>query len=72
MLKHLEGIGEIKNEKIYFRVDANSEKSEWDWDMARGLIFTGYGFSEKYEYFKPDRHSKPILMELIEEGNVNL
>ena len=68
----IKGFGEIKNEKIYFRVDLKDEKSEWKSDMAKGLIFTGYGFSEKYEFVKPDKYSKPIIMEVIEEGNVNL
>ena len=62
----------MKNEKIYFRVDLKSKKSEWKFDMVKGLIFSGYGFTEKYEYIKPDKYSKPILMEVIEEGNVNL
>ena len=68
----IKGFGEIKNEKIYFRVDLKSEKSEWKYDIAKGLIFSGYGFTEKYEYVKPDKYSKPVLMEVIEEGNVNL
>ncbi len=68
----IKGFGEIKNEKIYFRVDLKDDKSEWKSDMAKGLIFTGYGFSEKYIFVKPDKYSKPILMEVIEEGNVNL
>jgi hypothetical protein len=68
----IQGYGEIKNEKIYFRVDLKSKKSEWDYDYTKGLIFSGYGFTEKYEYVKPDKYSKPILMEVIEEGNINL
>lgn len=68
----VKGFGEIKNEKIYFRVDLKSEKSKWSYDSAKALIFSGYGFSETYEYIKPDKYSEPILMEVIEEGNVNL
>lgn len=68
----IKGFGEIKNEKIYFRVSQTSEISKWSYDMAKGLTFTGYGFSEKYEYIKPDKYSPPILMEVIEEGNVCL
>lgn len=66
------GFGEIKNQKIHFRTDLKSEKSEWDYDVTKGIIFTGYGFSEKYIFIKPDKYSKPILMEVIEEGKVNL
>ena len=68
----IKGFGEIKKEKIYFRVSLTNEKSEYSYDLAKGLVFSGYGFSEKYEYVKPDKYSKPILMEVIEEGNVNL
>jgi len=68
----IKGFGEIKNEKIYFRVRQEDETTKWSFDMAKGLTFSGYGFSEKYEYVKPDKYSNPILMEVIEEGNVNL
>jgi hypothetical protein len=66
------GLGEIKKEKIYFRVSSSDEVSVWNYDMAQGLIFSGYGFSEKYVYVKPNKNSKPKLMEVIEEGKVNL
>lgn len=48
----IEGYVEIKKEKIYFRVDLKSEKTEWDYDMVNGIIFDAYGFSEEYEYVK--------------------
>lgn len=68
----IKGFGEIKKEKIYFRVSLTSEKSEWSYDFAKGLIFSGYGFSEKYEYVKPDKYSKPRILEVVEEGNITL
>lgn len=68
----VKGFGEIKKEKIHFRLSLGTEKSVWSYDMAYGLIFSGYGFSEKYVYVKPDEYSKPKLMEVIEEGKVNL
>jgi len=69
----VKGFGEIKKEKIYFRVSLDDKITEWNYDMAYGLIFSGYGFSEKYLYIKPDKYSKkPIIMEVLEEGNVNL
>lgn len=68
----IKGYGEIKKEKIYFRVDLNSEKTEWDYEMVSGIIFEAYGFSEEYEYVKKSVKAKPILMEVIERGNVNL
>lgn len=69
----VKGFAEVKNEKIYFRVSLTAEKSEWSYDMAYGLLFTGYGFLEKYIYVKPGKYAKkPKLMEVIEEGTVNL
>lgn len=68
----LKGIAEIKRNKIYFRFTKDDEKSEWGHDFAKGVTFSGYGFSERYEYVKPDKYSEPILMEVIEEGDVNL
>lgn len=68
----IKGFGEIKKEKIYFRVNLTSEKSEWSYDFAKGLIFSGHGFSEKYEYVKPDKYSKPRILEVVEEGNITL
>ncbi len=68
----IKGYGEIKKEKIYFRVDLKSEKTEWDYDMVQGLIFEAYGFSEEYEYVKKSEKAKPILMEVIERGNKTL
>ncbi len=69
----IKGFAEIKKEKIYFRVDLTSIITEWSYDMAYGLIFTGYGFSEKYIYIKPSKNSKKkIIVEVIEEGNVSL
>ena len=68
----VKGFAEIKKEKIHFRLSLGTEKSVWSYDIAYGLIFSGYGFSEKYVYVKPNQHSKPKLMEVIEEGKVSL
>jgi hypothetical protein len=68
----IKGFGEIKKEKIYFKVSLAGKTSEWSHDFAKGILFSGYGFSEKYIYIKPDKYSKPVLMEVIEEGNMNL
>lgn len=69
----IKGFAEIKKEKIFFRVSLNDEVTEWDYDKAIGIIFSGYGFSEKYLYIKPGKYSKkPVIMEVIEESNVCL
>lgn len=68
----IEGHAEIKKNKIHFKLEINSEVTIWSHDMVKGLIFTGYGYSEKFLYIKPDKNKDPVLMEVIEEGNVNL
>lgn len=68
----IKGYGEIKKEKIYFRVDQKRESTEWDSEMVLGIIFEGYGFSEEYEYVLIKDKKKPVLMEVIERGNLNL
>jgi hypothetical protein len=68
----LKGYGEIKKESIYFSLTPNGKKSEWSYDAVIGIIFSGYGYSERYEYVLAEKSTKPVLMELIEEGNINL
>jgi hypothetical protein len=66
------GMGEIKNNKIYFKIEQKDNPTEWSYDMASALIFSGYGFSEKYEYVKISKNSSPELIEVVNEGNVTL
>ena len=68
----IEGLGEIKKNKIYFKVAPQDNYSEWDYTSVRGIIFSGYGFSEKYEYTKPDKNSNPVIMEIVDDGFVKL
>lgn len=68
----LEGFGEVRKNKIYFKLEQNDKLSEWDHLSVRAIHFVGYGFIEKYEYVKSDKYNKPKIMELLEEGNVNL
>lgn len=68
----IKGYGEIKKDKIYFRVDQKSQSTEWDSEMVSGIVFEGYGFSEEYEYVPIKNKKKPVLMEVIERGNLNL
>jgi len=68
----IEGFGEIKKGKIHFRVTKEEEVSEWGHDMVRSLVFSAYGFSEKYEYIKPADDKDPVIMEVLEEGSLSL
>lgn len=68
----IKGLGEIKNNEIYFKLKQEDKPDKWSYDIAKGIIISGYGFSEKYEYIKFGKHSKPKIFEVIEEGNINL
>jgi hypothetical protein len=66
------GLGEIKNHKIYFKVDINDETSEWNYEMAKSLVFSGYGYAEKYQYIQLNEKSYPEIIEVAQEGNITL
>lgn len=68
----IDGIGEIKKNKFFFKIEPKDTFTEWDYTSTKGIIFSGYGFSEKYEYIYPDKYSKPIIVQVIDEGFVNL
>ncbi|MES2810940.1 MAG: hypothetical protein V4670_00585 [Bacteroidota bacterium] len=68
----IEGIGEIKRNKILFKVDPKDDFSVWNYDMAKGIILYKDEDLEKHEYIKPDKYSEPFLMQLVDEGFVNL
>ncbi|MBF4486936.1 MULTISPECIES: hypothetical protein [unclassified Flavobacterium] len=68
----VKGFGEIKGNTIYFKVKEEDKPSKWSHDIAKGLLFSGYGYSEKYVYVKFEKNKDPKLMEVIEEGNITL
>ncbi|KAF2326833.1 hypothetical protein [Flavobacterium ginsenosidimutans] len=67
----IQGFAEIKDNAIYFKVKQEDKADKWSYDFVKGLVFSGYGYSEKYEYVEFE-HSKPKLLQVVEEGNVNL
>ncbi|WP_338839393.1 hypothetical protein [Flavobacterium ginsenosidimutans] len=67
----IQGFAEIKDNAIYFKVKQEDKADKWSYDFAKGLVFSGYGYSEKFEYVEFE-HSKPKLLQVVEEGNVNL
>ena len=67
----MEGFAEIKNSIIYFKVGVNDKATEWSYDLAKGVTFSAYGFTEKYEYVLVEGHT-PVIMQLIAEGKVTL
>jgi len=68
----VKGFGEIKGNTIYFKVKEEDKPSKWSYDIAKGLLFSGYGYSEKYVYVKFKKNKDPKLMEVIEEGKITL
>lgn len=66
------GLGEIKKEKIYFKVDPDEEASEWSYDMVKGIVFSGYGYSETYEFVPLKPKDAPEIVEVLQEGNLIL
>jgi hypothetical protein len=70
----VKGFGEIINNKIFFRVSLDSTKTKWSHeDLVDGLQYYGNGFEERFKYILPDKRTeKPLLMEIVEEGSVNL
>ena len=67
----IQGFAEIKNNAIYFKIKQEDKADKWSYDFVKGLVFVAYGYSEKYEFVEFE-HSKPKLLQVIEEGNVNL
>jgi hypothetical protein len=57
---------------LFFKVKQKDKPSKWSYDIAKGLLFSGYGYSEKYEYVKFEKNGNPKIMEVIEEGKLTL
>ena len=68
----VKGYGEIRNNTIYFKVRQEDKPSKWSHDITKGLLFSGYGYSEKYEYVKFEKNKNPKIMEVMEEGRLSL
>jgi len=70
----LEGYASIKdNWIIKFRLTLDDKPDEWKDIMVKGVTFHGFDTEVKYEYqyVKADK-SFPLLLVVLEEGNVNL
>lgn len=68
----IEGLGEIKKNKIYFKVEESDQASELNADVVSGIIFSSYGYSEKYEFLETAPKKKPILVQVVDEGTATL
>lgn len=71
----IEGFGSINKNKIYFRASLDHKPDVWIYnDMVKGITFTGFESTVKYEYVLLDEfsHPEPQLLEVVEKGNVTL
>lgn len=68
----VEGLGEIKKNKIYFRLNLDEKPEIWTEDDAKGLEFTGYRLPEKYVYVVHGKKNEVHLMEALQEGAAEL
>ncbi len=71
----IEGFGSINKNKIYFRASLDHKPDVWIYnDMVKGIIFSGFESTVKYEYVLLDEfsHPEPQLLEVVEKGNVTL
>ena len=68
----VEGLGEIRKNIIIFRAGKNAKKLDWSYDLVKGIQFTEDGYDETFQYVQIDKYSKPVLLEVIDEGKVTL
>lgn len=69
----IEGLGYIRNDKIYFKLEEKEDFSEWGLESVYRIDFIGFENEVRtFEYIFSDGHNKFRLMELVIEGEVNL
>lgn len=68
----LQGFGEIKKDKIYFKSKLDAKPKILTEADAKGIEFTGYRLPEKYIYVFHGKRNEAHLMEAIEQGFVEL
>ena len=69
----IEGLGYIKKDKIYFKLEEKDEFSEWGLESVYKIDFFGFENEIRtFEYVYSDADDKFHLMELVVEGEVNL
>jgi len=68
----VEGYGEINENVILFKVEQSGIADEWTFDVTKGIEFSGYGYSEKYEYVKLNENKDPKLLAIVDNRSVSL
>lgn len=69
----IEGLGYIRKDKVYFKLEEKDEFSDWGMESIHRIDFFGFENEVRtFEYIFSDGHNKFRLMELVIEGEVNL
>ncbi|MFI1744936.1 hypothetical protein [Thalassobellus sediminis] len=70
----IDGFGSIvSNYKIKFRTSLENKADTWTDLMVKGITFYGFQTKVKFEYhYENSKKNWPLLLEVIEEGHVNI
>lgn len=69
----IEGLGFIRKDKVYFKLEEKEEFSEWGFESVYKIDFFGFEKEVRtFEFVYSSVHRKFKLMELVIEGEVNL
>ena len=61
-----------KSDRIKFRVSQEDKPSKWDFKTVKGIILYGLDDQIELEYITYNKKQKPVLMEILYFGKVNL
>ena len=69
----IEGVGYIRKDKVYFKLDEKEKFSEWGMESIYRVDFFGFENEVKtFNYIYSDNYRKFCLMELVIDGEVTL
>ncbi|MCB4809626.1 hypothetical protein LG651_15325 [Tamlana sp. 62-3] len=66
------GYAFIKHNEINFRVSMESEDDFWDYEMVDKVEFETFFGPKIYKYIKLNEFDKPVLLELVTEGEISM
>tara|TARA_R110001632_G_scaffold130459_3_gene244554 strand:- start:495 stop:1085 length:591 start_codon:yes stop_codon:yes gene_type:complete len=68
----IQGYAELKENRIKFRASLDSESDIWTYKMIEKIEFEGVYGVKTFEYIPLQKGMKPVLLELVVEGEVSL
>ncbi len=68
----ISGYGQIKNNRIKFRLTLDQKGDYWNYEMVDKIIFGSYLDLKTYQYIQINKESKPRLLELVTDGELAL